>query len=109
MELRCDFAVFAIGVKPEIKLAKEADLEIGSNLGIKVNEYLQTSDPDIYAIGDAIEVKDLVLGNSTLIPLAGPANKQGRLAADNICGKNRIYKGAQNTSILKLFDHKQWL
>jgi len=105
MELSCDFAVLAIGVKPEVKLAKEAALEIGSRLGIKVNEYLQTSDHDIYAIGDAIEVKDLVLGNSTLIPLAGPANKQGRMAADNICGKNRRYNGTLSTSILKLFDH----
>jgi NADPH-dependent 2,4-dienoyl-CoA reductase/sulfur reductase-like enzyme/rhodanese-related sulfurtransferase len=103
-ELCCDFAVLAIGVKPEIKLAEEAGLEIGSHLGIKVDEFLQTSDTDIYAIGDAIEVKDLVLGDSTLIPLAGPANKQGRLAADNICGKNRRYVGALNTSILKLFD-----
>ena len=105
MELSCDFAVLAIGIKPEIKLAKEAGLDIGSHRGIKVNEYLQTSDPDIYAIGDAIEVKDLVLGDSTLVPLAGPANKQGRLAADNICGKNRRYISAQNTSVLKLFDH----
>lgn len=105
MELCCDFAVLAIGVKPEVKLAKEAALEIGSRLGTKVNEYLQTSDPDIYAIGDAIEVKDYVLGNSTLIPLAGPANKQGRMAADNICGKNRTYKSVLSTSILKLFDY----
>lgn len=105
MELCCDFAVLAIGVKPEVKLAKEAGLEIGSRLGIKVNEHLQTSDPDIYAIGDAIEVKDLVLGKSSLIPLAGPANKQGRMAADNICGKNRRYSGTQGTSILKLFNH----
>ena len=105
MELCCDFAVLAIGVKPEIKLAEEAGLEIGSRLGIKVNEYLQTNDPDIYAIGDAVEVKDFVLGNSTLIPLASPANKQGRMAADNICGKNRSYNGTLSTSILKLFDH----
>ena len=105
MELSCDFAVLAIGVKPEVKLAKEAGLEIDSHLGIKVNEYLQTSEPDIYAVGDAIGVKDFVLGNSTLIPLAGPANKQGRMAADNICGKNRRYNGTLSTSILKLFDH----
>jgi NADPH-dependent 2,4-dienoyl-CoA reductase/sulfur reductase-like enzyme/rhodanese-related sulfurtransferase len=105
MELCCDFAILAIGVKPEVKLAKEAGLEIGSSLGIKVNDYLQTSDPDIYAIGDAVEVKDFVLGKPALIPLAGPANKQGRLAADNICGKGRKYNGTQSTSILKLFDH----
>jgi NADPH-dependent 2,4-dienoyl-CoA reductase/sulfur reductase-like enzyme/rhodanese-related sulfurtransferase len=105
MELSCDIAVLAIGVQPEVKLAKEAGLEIGSHFGIKVNEYLQTSDPDIFAIGDAIEVKDLVLDKSTLIPLAGPANKQGRMAADNICGKNRRYTGTLSTSILKLFDY----
>jgi NADPH-dependent 2,4-dienoyl-CoA reductase/sulfur reductase-like enzyme/rhodanese-related sulfurtransferase len=105
MELSCDFAILSIGVKPEVKLAKEAGLEIGSRLGIKVNEFLQTSDPDIYAIGDAVEVKNFVLGEPTLIPLAGPANKQGRMAADNICGKKRTYKGTQSTSILKLFDH----
>jgi len=105
MELCCDFAVLAIGVKPEVKLAKEAALEIGSCFGIKVNEYLQTSDPDIYAIGDAIEVKDYILGSSTLVPLAGPANKQGRMAADNICGKNRTYNSVLSTSILKLFDY----
>lgn len=105
VELCCDFTVLAVGVKPEIKLAREAGLEIGSHRGIKVNEYLQTSDPDIYAIGDAIEVKDVVLGCSTLIPLAGPANKQGRMAADNICGKNRTYNGTLGTYILKLFDN----
>lgn len=105
MELCCDFAILAIGVKPEVKLAKEAGLEIGSHLGIKVNEYLQTNDPDIYAIGDAVEIKDFVLGTPTLIPLAGPANKQGRMAADNICGKKRRYNGTLGTSILKLFDH----
>jgi NADPH-dependent 2,4-dienoyl-CoA reductase/sulfur reductase-like enzyme/rhodanese-related sulfurtransferase len=105
MELSCDFAVLSIGVKPEVKLAKEAGLEIGSRLGIKVNEFLRTSDPDIYAIGDAVEVKNFVLGIPALVPLAGPANKQGRMAADNISGKKRTYKGTQSTSILKLFDH----
>jgi NADPH-dependent 2,4-dienoyl-CoA reductase/sulfur reductase-like enzyme/rhodanese-related sulfurtransferase len=103
-ELECDFVVLATGVKPEVKLAKEAGLEIGSCGGIKVNEYLQTSDPDIYAIGDAVEVRDFVLGNATLVPLAGPANKQGRMVADNICGKKRSYKGTQGTAILKVFD-----
>jgi CoA-disulfide reductase len=103
-ELDCDFVMLATGVKPEIKLVEEARLEIGSFGGIKVNEYLQTSDPDIYAIGDAIEVRDFVLGNATLVPLAGPANKQGRMVADNICGKKRSYKGTQGTAILKVFD-----
>jgi NADPH-dependent 2,4-dienoyl-CoA reductase/sulfur reductase-like enzyme/rhodanese-related sulfurtransferase len=104
MELSCDVAVLAIGVKPEIKLAREAGLEIGATRGIKVNEYLQTSDEDIYAVGDAIEVNDFVLGNAALIPLAGPANKQGRIVADNICGRNVTYKGTQGTAILKVFE-----
>jgi NADPH-dependent 2,4-dienoyl-CoA reductase/sulfur reductase-like enzyme/rhodanese-related sulfurtransferase len=103
-ELDCDFAMLTVGVRPEVKLAEEAGLEIGSCVGIKVNERLQTSDPDIYAIGDAVEVRDFVLGNATLIPLAGPANKQGRMAADNICGRKRTYAGTQGTAILKLFD-----
>ncbi len=104
MELACDFAVLSIGVKPEVKLAQESGLVIGSCGGIKVNEYLQTSDPDIYAAGDAVEVKDFVLGNAALIPLAGPANKQGRIVADNLCGRNVKYKGTQGTAILKVFD-----
>jgi len=104
MELACGFAVLSIGVKPEVKLAQESGLVIGNCGGIKVNEYLQTSDPDIYAVGDAVEVKDFVLGNATLIPLAGPANKQGRTVADNLCGRNVKYKGTQGTAILKVFD-----
>jgi len=104
MELACDFAVLSVGVKPEVKLARESGLAIGNCGGIKVNEYLQTSDADIYAVGDCIEVKDFVLGNAALIPLAGPANKQGRIAADNLCGRNVKYKGAQGTAILKVFD-----
>jgi NADPH-dependent 2,4-dienoyl-CoA reductase/sulfur reductase-like enzyme/rhodanese-related sulfurtransferase len=103
-ELDCDFAILSVGVRPEVKLAEEAGLEIGSCGGIKVNEYLQTSDPDIYAIGDAIEVSDFVLNNAAMIPLAGPANKQGRMAADNICGRKRTYAGTQGTAILKVFD-----
>lgn len=103
-ELECDFAILSVGVKPEIKLAKEAGLQISSRGGIKVDENLQTSDPDIYAIGDAVEVNDFVLGNPALIPLAGPANKQGRMAADNICGMTRTYAGTQGTAILKVFD-----
>jgi len=103
-ELECDFSILSVGVRPEVKLAKEAGLEIGSCGGIKVDEYLQTSDPDIYAIGDVVEVQDFVLGNAALIPLAGPANKQGRMAADNICGRKRTYAGTQGTAILKVFD-----
>ncbi|MFA5238180.1 MAG: CoA-disulfide reductase [Phycisphaerae bacterium] len=104
MKLCCDMAVLAIGVKPETKLAKESGLEIGSTGGIKVNESLQTSDPDIFAIGDAIEVQNFVLKTPCLIPLAGPANKHGRIAADNICGRDVKYKGTQGTAILKVFE-----
>ncbi|MBL7188315.1 MAG: FAD-dependent oxidoreductase [Phycisphaerae bacterium] len=104
MQLSCDFAILAIGVRPEVRLAKEAGLEIGPCGGIKVSPNLQTSDPDIYAVGDAIEVQDFILGKPVLIPLAGPANKQGRMVADNICGRNRRYTGTQGTAILKVFD-----
>ncbi|MDK2805828.1 CoA-disulfide reductase [Thermoanaerobacterium thermosaccharolyticum] len=99
-----DMVVLGIGVRPDIKLAKDAGLAIGARGGIKVNEYLQTSNPDIYAVGDAIEVKDYINGSNTLIPLAGPANKQGRIAADNICGRNSKYDGTQGTSVAKIFD-----
>ncbi len=104
MELSCDMAVLAIGVKPEVKLAKDAGLELGEKGGIKVNEHLQSSDPDIFAIGDAIEVRHFVLDKRVLIPLAGPANKQGRIAADNIAGRDVEYKGTQGTAILKVFE-----
>ena len=104
MELSCEMVILAMGVKPEVKLARLAKLDIGETGGIKVNRNLQTSGPDIYAIGDAIEVRDFVLDNPTLIPLAGPANKQGRMVADNIFGRNRQYNGTQGTSILKVFD-----
>lgn len=99
-----DFAILAIGVKPESKLAVDAGLEIGKTGGILVNSKLQTSDSDIYALGDAIEIIDLVSQTPALIPLAGPANKQGRIVADNICGINSEYKATQGTAILKLFD-----
>lgn len=103
-ELETDLVILAIGVKPEIKLAQEAGLAIGDLGGIKVNERLQTSDPNIYAVGDAIEVKHLVTGQAALLPLAGPANKQGRIVADVIAGRNSEYKGTQGTSIAKVFD-----
>ncbi|HYE83339.1 MAG TPA: FAD-dependent oxidoreductase [Clostridia bacterium] len=99
-----DMVILSIGVKPNNMLAKEAGLEIGITGGIKVNEYLETSDPDIYALGDAIEVIDYVSGNPALIPLAGPANKQGRIVADNIAGRRETYKGTQGTAIAKVFD-----
>lgn len=103
-KIEVDFAIFAIGVKPESKLAVDAGLEIGKTGGILVNSRLQTSDSYIYALGDAIEVIDLVSRFPALIPLAGPANKQGRIVADNICGLDSEYKATQGTAILKLFD-----
>ena len=99
-----DMIILSIGVKPNITLAREAGLEIGVTGGIKVNEYLQTSDPNIYALGDAVEVTDYISGNPALIPLAGPANKQGRIVADNIAGRRETYKGTQGTAIAKVFD-----
>ncbi len=99
-----DLVTLGIGVRPETKLAKDAGLAIGTTGGIHVNEYLQTSDPDIYAVGDAIEVTDYITRRPALIPLAGPANKQGRIAANNIAGRPEIYKGTQGSSVLKIFD-----
>ena len=99
-----DIVIMAIGVKPETELAMMAGIEIGSRGGIRVNEHMITSDPDILAVGDAVEVKDFVTGEWTLIPLAGPANRQGRIAADVIAGRNSIFRGTQGTSICKLFD-----
>lgn len=103
-KVQADLIIMAIGVKPEIKLAKEAGLTIGDLGGIKVNERLQTSDPNIYAVGDVIEVKHLVTGQPVLLPLAGPANKQGRIVADVIVGRDSQYKGTQGTAIAKVFD-----
>ncbi|MCW2278613.1 FAD-dependent oxidoreductase [Heliophilum fasciatum] len=100
--LTADLVILAVGVRPENKLAREAGLDIGERGGIKVDPYLRTSDPSIYAVGDAIEVKDRVNGAYSLIPLAGPANKQGRIAADNICGRNIQYTGSQGSAILKV-------
>lgn len=101
---KVDMVILAIGVRAETKLAKESGLELGERGGIKVDEYLKTSDPNIYAVGDAIEIKDIISNSNTLIPLAGPANKQGRIAAENICGRNVKFNGAQGTSIIKVFD-----
>lgn len=103
-KINTDMVVLGIGVRPETELAKKAGLEIGNRGGIKVDKTLKTSNPDIYAVGDAIEVIDYVNGNPTLIPLAGPANKQGRIAADNICGACEEYDGTLGTSVLKVFD-----
>ena len=99
-----DLVILAIGVTPDTLLAKNAGLELGVRGSIRVNEHMQTSDPDIYAAGDAVEVKNFVTGEQTLISLAGPANKQGRIAADNICGRNSTFKGSLGSSVLKMFD-----
>lgn len=107
--VEADAVILAIGVKPESKLAAEAGLELGERGTVRVNEYLQTSDTHIYSVGDVIEVADFVNGNKTYIPLAGPANRQGRIAADNIAadntaGRKQPYRGTQGTSIAKVFD-----
>lgn len=104
-QISTDLVILSIGVRPETKLAKEAGLSIGTLGGIAVNEYMQTSDPAIYALGDAVEVLNPVTGKPALIPLAGPANKQGRIVADNIVFGNReTYRGTIGTSIAKVFD-----
>ena len=96
--------ILAIGVRPETALAKMAGIEIGERGGIRVDEHMRTSDPDIFAVGDAVEVKDFVTGQWTLIPLAGPANRQGRIAADVIAGRDSRFRGTQGTSICQLFE-----
>jgi len=102
--LLAQLVIFGVGVRPENKLAVDAGLEIGPRGGIRVNEYLQTTDSDIFAVGDAIEVKDVVSGDPTQVPLAGPANRQGRIAADNVFGRLATYRGTQGTAILGFFD-----
>jgi NADPH-dependent 2,4-dienoyl-CoA reductase/sulfur reductase-like enzyme/rhodanese-related sulfurtransferase len=102
--LPAQLVVLGVGVRPENKLAVQAGLEVGPRGGIRVNEHLQTSDPDIYAVGDAIEVKDFVTGDPAQVPLAGPANRQGRIAADNIFGRSARYRGTQGTAIVRVFD-----
>jgi rhodanese-related sulfurtransferase len=98
-----DIAVLGIGVRPESWLAREAGLEIGERGGIRVDEQMRTSDPDILAVGDVVEVKDVVTGRWTLIPLAGPANRQGRIAAEVIAGRDSRFRGSQGTAIIGLF------
>ena len=102
--LHADMVVLAIGVTPESTLAKEAELALGIKGSILVNDRMETSKPDIYAVGDAVQVKHFVTEQDTLIALAGPANKQGRIAADNICGGDSHYLGSQGSSVIKVFD-----
>ena len=101
--LRADMVVLAIGVTPDSHLAADAGLELGLKGSITVNDRMQTSDPDIYAVGDAVQVRHFVSGQPALIALAGPANKQGRIAADNIAGGDSHFKGSQGSSVLKIF------
>ena len=102
--LHADMVVLAIGVSPDTGLAKDAGLELGIKGSILVNDRMETSAPDIYAVGDAVQVKHFVTGQDALIALAGPANKQGRIAADNICGGDSRYSGSQGSSVVKVFD-----
>ena len=104
MPLHADMVVLAIGVTPDTHLAKDAGLELGIKGSIVVNDRMETSVPDIYAAGDAVQVKHYVTGQEALISLAGPANKQGRIIADNICGGDSRYPGSQGSSVIKVFD-----
>jgi len=100
----CDFAVVSVGVRPETRLAREAGVLLGSTGGILVDDQMRTSLPNIYAVGDAVEIRDFVSGDPALIPLAGPANRQGRIAAEVIFNRDSHYKATQGTSICKIFD-----
>lgn len=99
-----DIAVWAVGMKPDTKIAKECGLSLGMKDGIKVNEYMQTSNKDIFAAGDAVIIQEVILGEDAIIPLASPASRQGRIVADNICGKKTKYKGSIGAGIIKIFD-----
>jgi rhodanese-related sulfurtransferase len=98
-----DIVILAIGVRPETALAKMAGIELGQRGGIRVDEQMRTSNPDIFAVGDAVEVRDFVTGEWSLVALAGPANRQGRIAADVIAGRDSRYRGTQGTAIIGLF------
>ena len=100
----CDMVLLAIGVRPETTLAREAGLEIGQLGGIRVNDHMRTSEEHIWAVGDAVEVRDFVTGDWSLIPLAGPANRQGRIAADVILGRDARFRGVQGTAVCRVFD-----
>lgn len=102
--LNADMVVMSIGVAPDTALAKNAGLALGIKDSIAVNDRMETSHLDIYAVGDAVQIKNYVTGSDTLISLAGPANKEGRIAADNICGGNSRYTGGQGSSVIKIFD-----
>jgi len=103
-KISCDMVLLSIGVKPDLELVKKAGLNTGERGGIRVNEYMQTSDPDIYAVGDAVETRNKVTGQMMLAQLAGPANRQARIAVDNIFGRRVAYKGTLGTALVRLFD-----
>ena len=97
--------ILSVGVRPDTALAKQAGLALNPRGAIIVNEHMETSAPDVYAVGDAVEITDFVTGNKGYVPLAGPANKQGRIAADNICGiRDLVITDTQGSSVLKIFD-----
>ena len=102
--LSADIVILSIGVRPNSQIAKEAGLELNARGDIIVNDHMQTADPDIYAAGDVVEVEDFIFGDRTMVPLAGPANKQARIVADNICGIPSTYKGTQGSSVAQVFD-----
>lgn len=103
-DIECDLVLLSVGIRPENSLAKQANLKIGPTGGIAVDDTMRTSNPDIYAVGDAVEVRDIVTGFPTLTALAGPANKQARIAADNALGRTSIFTGTLGTSVVKVFD-----
>ena len=103
-DVEADFVVLSVGVRPESKLAKDAGLALNARGGIQVDSHMRTEDASIYAVGDAVEVTDFITKEKTMVPLAGPANKQGRIAADNICGIPSVYTGTQGSAVLKVFD-----
>lgn len=103
-EIDCDIAFLSIGVRPESELAERAGLEVGDRGGIVTDDRMRTSDPDIFAVGDAVLVREFVSGQKELIPLAGPANRQGRIAADNAMGRDSRFRGTQGTSVVRIFD-----
>ena len=100
----CDMVLLAVGVRPEVRLARESGLEIGSLGGIRVSDWMRTSDKHVWAVGDAVELRDCVTGAWSLIPLAGPANRQGRIAADVILGRDARFRGVQGTMVCRIFD-----
>jgi NADPH-dependent 2,4-dienoyl-CoA reductase/sulfur reductase-like enzyme/rhodanese-related sulfurtransferase len=101
--LAAELVILSIGVRPEIKLAKDSGLEIGNRAGIRVDAHMRTSDPNIWAVGDAVETRNVVTGEWGVVPLAGPANRQGRVAADSICGRDSKFRGVQGTAVCGLF------